>query len=386
MTIHAPLEAADNLPATVELALPALTDAAAFFGSKDAVAQAIEKIEAAVRGHKPDLTTRKGREAIKSLAYSVSRSKTYLDGEGKKLVEGIKAQAAGIDAARKTIRDTLDALRDEARKPLDEWEAAEAERQARDAAIEAELRNHGMTGQEASALILATASRIKAIALPDDFSRDREAAEAARTATMTALRVMYEAAQQREKDAAELAKLRAEAEERAAREAEERAAREAAEAEARRVEAERQAAQERAEAEARADRERAQAAEQARKDAEARAAAAIEEAERRAAEAVAQAKAEAAAAIERERQAVADREAQAERERQEAEARAKREADEKAAAEAAEKARLEHAEQRREGVLIDIETALLAMTGKATPRAIAEALMAGEIPHCQVVL
>ena len=369
MNTYAPhADAAENLPATVEISLPALTDAAAFFGSKDAVAQAIEKIEAAVRGHKPDLSTRKGREAIKSLAYSVSRSKTFLDGEGKKLVEGIKAQAAGIDAARKTIRDTLDALRDEARKPLDEWEVAEAERQARDAAIMASLRNHGMTGQEASADIIAKAGQIRGITLPPNFTGDRDAAEAQRTATMQALRDLFASAQQREKDAAELARLRAEAEERAAREAEERAAREVAEVEAR------------------AERERAAAAEQAYKDAETRAAAAIEQAQREAAERVAKAEAEAAAAVERERQAVAERAEQAERERQEAAARAKREADEKAAAEAAEKQRIEQAEQRRESVQADIEAALLAMAGKATPRAIAKSLIDGKIPHCRVVL
>lgn len=369
MNAHSPqTEAAESLPATIEISLPNLTSAEAFFGSRDAVEEAIAKIETTVRTHVPDLATRKGRDAIKSLAYNVSRSKTFLDGEGKKLVEGIKAQAAVVDASRKVIRDRLDALRDEARAPLDEWEAAEAARQERDAAIMDSLRNHGMTGHESSTDIIACAGEIKAIALPDDFGLDRAAAEALRAATMQALRNMFTAAEAREAEAAELAKLRAEAAERAAKEAEEQAAREEVARQAQR------------------DRERAEAAEKARQEAEARAAAEIERAKREAAEAVERAQREAAETVERERREQAERAARAERERQEAAERERQAAEAKAQAQAKEKERREADAQRRETVLADIEAALVAMAGKATPRAIAEALMAGEIPHVQVVL
>ena len=64
----------------------------------------------------------KGRDAIASQAYKVSKSKTAVDNHGKDLVAGIKAQAAVIDRDRKAWRDQCDALRDEIRKPLDEWE------------------------------------------------------------------------------------------------------------------------------------------------------------------------------------------------------------------------------------------------------------------------
>ncbi len=366
MNVHAQPQEAANLPATAEITLPALTNAEEFFRDDDAVSDAINKIRAAVRSHVPDVTTRKGRDEIKSLAYSVSRSKTYLDGEGKKLVDGIKKQAVGIDAARKKIRDDLDALRDEARKPLDEWEAAEAERQERDAEIMRQIAQHGLTGFEPSAEIVAKAHQIKGITLPPDFTGDREAVEVKRAETMQSLRNMFETALQREKDAEELARLRAEEEARAAKEAEEKAARELAEREAQR------------------DRERAEAAEKARQEAEARAAEEIEHAKREAAEAVERAQREAQEAIERERQAQADREAEAERQRQEEAARVKREAEEAAKAEASAKAKREASEQRRAEVQADIEAALAKMAGKATPAAIALALMAGEIPHCKV--
>lgn len=366
MNAHTQTADLENLPATVEISLPEIVNAEQFFRSDDAVSKAIADIKTAVRSHVPDVTTKKGRDAIASLAYRVSKSKTYLDGEGKKLVEGIKKQASVIDAARKKIRDELDAERDLARKPLDEWEAAEAERQARDAVILNQLTNHGMTGHEGSVDILAKATKIKAITLPPDFGGDRDAAEAARAATMQALRNMFSTAQAREAEAVELAKLRAEAAERAAKEAEEREA------------------QQKAALEAQRDRERAEAAEKARQEAEARAAEEIERAKREAAEAVDRAQREAQEAIERERQAQADREAEAERQRQEEAARVKREAEEAAQAEVEAKATREASEQRRAEVLADIESALANMAGKATPRAIAEALMAGEIPHCNV--
>ena len=364
MTDQTPIEEGIILPSEIRINLPAVLTAEAFFNKPDAVEEAIAKIEAAVRGHVPDLSTRKGRDAIASLAYRVSKSKTYLDGEGKKLVDGIKAQAAVIDKSRKSIRDRLDALRDEARKPLDDWEAAEQARQDRDKAILASLKNHGMTGHESSVAIVAKAHEIRAIELPEDFGGDVDFAKAAKAGTMQALRNMFTAAQAREAEAAELVKLRAEAEARRAREAEELAAREAAEAAARQ------------------ERERAEAAEQARKDAEVRAAEEIERAKREAAEAVERAQQEAADEIARER----ERAAQIERERQEEDDRQRQAAEEEAKRKADEQAALEADEARRVEVMGAIEAALAAMTGRATPRAIAEALMAGEIPHIQVVL
>lgn len=86
--------------------------------------------------HKPDLSTPKGRDEIASLAYKVARTKTFLDEMGKKLNEGKRQEIGVIDAARRDIRDNLDSLRDDVRKPLNEWEAEE---EAKTAAIEETL-------------------------------------------------------------------------------------------------------------------------------------------------------------------------------------------------------------------------------------------------------
>jgi len=82
-------------------------------------------IEAEVRSFIPDLKTDKSRKEIASLSAKVSKSKVLLDGLGKNLVAAEKEKLKLVDSERKMIRDRLDALRDEARKPLTEWENAE---------------------------------------------------------------------------------------------------------------------------------------------------------------------------------------------------------------------------------------------------------------------
>ena len=355
------------------LMIPLPVDMADLFSADDKVEKVIADVRAAIRSTVTDLTTRKGRDAIASLAAKVSKSKTYLDDEGKKLVEDQKRELAVIDKRRKKIRDELDLLRDEARKPLTDWEAAQAALKERDEAILASLSAHGFNGLEPSGEIVAKAGEIKTIALPEDYSLDRDAAEAARAATMQVLRNMFQTAKQREDEAAELAKLRAEAAEREAKEAEEKAIRDAEakvlrerqeqadrEAEASRLAAE----QARLETEA-AERREKEAVERAQREADERIAAAQREADERVRSA------ENAARIEREKveaDRLAREQAEADRLRQEAEEKARREAD----------------EQRRETVFDEIEAALIAMSGNATPHAIAEALVSGQIPHCTV--
>ena len=79
----------------------------------------------------PDLSTDKGRKAIASMARKVASSKTAFDAHGKELKEQYTVITSKIDADRKLFRDQCDALRDEIRKPLTDWENADKERIAR---------------------------------------------------------------------------------------------------------------------------------------------------------------------------------------------------------------------------------------------------------------
>lgn len=238
------------------------SSAMAVFTNADQLAPLIETIEKEARSLVPDVSTRKGRDAIASMAHKVARSKTYIDNAGKDLVAELKALPKQIDESRRLVRERLDALKDEVRRPLTEWEA-EQERikaeEAMNAAHEEALAMNEEFDRQRAAQI--EADHELALLMNESFDRQRE--EARQKAEQ----------EQREREQ----RLQLEAEERARREAEEKSRFELAEF-ARR-EAEARAAAERAEREKQeaidlaerqkqeaiaAERRRAEEAEQAR--------------------------------------------------------------------------------------------------------------------------
>lgn len=107
--------------------LPAKT----LFGSDESTGnlkEVLEKIREAVLAEPVDVSTPQGRKACASLAYKVARSKTALDEAGKQQTETARAYIARINDERKHASTFLDNLRDEVRKPLNEFEAREKER------------------------------------------------------------------------------------------------------------------------------------------------------------------------------------------------------------------------------------------------------------------
>ncbi len=236
------------------------------FKSSDSVEDIISKIESEVNSFVNDVNTDKGRKEIKSLAYRVAQSKTYLDGLGKDLVAELKEIPKLIDANRKTVRDRLDALRDKVRQPLTEWEAE----QDRIKAEQQMLAWHEEALEMNAAFDKALAERIESdheIALLMNEKFDRDLAEAKAEAERQ--RIAHE--EELKKQAAEQARL--EAEQKAQQEIEaaaqrEREAKEAAErAEREKLEAIQRAEQEAKEAQGRAEREKQAAIEAERKKA-----------------------------------------------------------------------------------------------------------------------
>ena len=100
------------------------------FSDGEAISVLLDLIKEEAAKFEPDMSTDGGRKEIASRAYQVSKAKTTLDNLGKQLVSEWKAKAKTVDNQRKTIRDTLDDLRDGIRQPLTDWENAEKERVA----------------------------------------------------------------------------------------------------------------------------------------------------------------------------------------------------------------------------------------------------------------
>jgi len=92
------------------------------------VDEILSKITEQVKEFKPDISTERGRKEIASLAYKIAQSKTFLDNCGKMLGEDHKKALDTINVERKKIRENLDALKEEARKPLTDWEISEEKR------------------------------------------------------------------------------------------------------------------------------------------------------------------------------------------------------------------------------------------------------------------
>lgn len=196
-------------------------------GGVDAI---LEKITKEVRSIKTDISTAQGRAAVASLAYKVARSKTALDDMGKDLVSELKAKTGAIDAERRVIRQKLDDLKDEVRKPLTDWENADKARiDAHEAALAEIERTASFAVLEPSSDELA--SRIVYLSeLPArDWQEFWARAKDALTAALGTLTKMHGSAVKRETERAELERLRREQAEREQRERDERIAAEAAE-------------------------------------------------------------------------------------------------------------------------------------------------------------
>lgn len=113
---------------STELIIADKINALELYTNPEKVDPLLEGIAQKVREFVPDLRTSKSRREIKSLARKVAFSKAALDEMGKNLVSDWKTKAKKVDVVRKHIRDTLDDLRDEVRKPLTDWEKAEENR------------------------------------------------------------------------------------------------------------------------------------------------------------------------------------------------------------------------------------------------------------------
>ncbi len=323
-----------------------------------------------------DISTTKGRDALRSFAARVRSEKAAIDKERLRLTADWRDMVSQANDAGKEIREQLDALAEEVRRPLTEWEEAEKARAAEVERIIAGFRSARFVemGEASDAIRDRGTSVHETVIDPAMFGDRTDEAEREKKETVEHLFAALKAAEKAEADRAELDRLQREAADRAAAE---EAARLEKEAENRRIEEERRAEEQRLAAE-KAEQERIAAAQ---KEAEHRARREAEEAAQRQRDEERR-QHEAALAAEREAREKAEREAQAERDRIAAEEAERQRA---AKAEADAKAKREADQAHRTAVKTKAKEALITCgADEETAKKIVMAIIAGEVPNVRI--
>jgi len=257
---------------------------AAAFRKLGGTAELFERIAQEARSHVPDVSTKKGRDQIGSLALKISKSKTFIEKCGKELVAEQKAQIKVIDDDRISTVKKFDELRNEILAPRDAWEQAEKDRVAKHEEVIQFIKNHAPTVDATALKLKGDIEFLESLSIGPQYEEYEEQAKLAKFETLETLRKALVEREKYEAEQAELERLRQaeilrqqqerdaqiarEAAEKATREAEEKARFEAERVEREKLEAEQREARLKAEKEA-AELRAAQAAENERKRIEA---------------------------------------------------------------------------------------------------------------------
>lgn len=217
----------DSASTDLIISLPSVPSVATFTDEKefDKLYDAILK---KVDEHKPDVSTKKGRDEIASLAYKVARTKTTLDKQGKDLTEEWRSNTTKVNATRNKIKERLEQLQAAVRQPLDAWEAGERARvdghQSKlDLLLSLITTPLGLPSSELKGLLKVVDETV----VDASWEEFEDRAAIAKQDATTALTRLIQSAEKQEAYAAELAALRAAQAERDRQEAERLAAEEA---------------------------------------------------------------------------------------------------------------------------------------------------------------
>ena len=208
---------------------------------------------------KHDISTEKARTEFKRFARPLQKLRTGIEARAKELTGATKRKIAAIDAEKRRLIQIVGGIEDEVLAPLTSWETEEEARKVRLAGICNELAAKGQRVYMDMAEIESAIAELEAFDL-STMQEHKIGAESAIAASLKVLKPELERRKEIEVQAAELAKLRAEAAEREQRDRIEAAARIA------REDAEKQAAWQ-----AEIDRRKIEDAEQRIKDAAAQA-------------------------------------------------------------------------------------------------------------------
>ncbi|MBL8283611.1 MAG: hypothetical protein JNL15_01240 [Acinetobacter johnsonii] len=204
------------------------------FRTPGGTTELFERIAQEARSHVPDVTTKKGRDQIGSLAMKVSKSKTFIEKCGKELVAEQKAQIKLIDDDRIATVKKFDELRNEILAPRDAWEQAEKDRVAKHETTISVIRMplsliQNEDGEWTAQSIKDAISKLENRVIDSSFEEYEEQAKLAKFETLEVLRKALIAREKYEAEQAELERLRIAEQQRIQQEREAQIAREAAE-------------------------------------------------------------------------------------------------------------------------------------------------------------
>jgi hypothetical protein len=191
------------------ISLPSVPSVATFTDDKE-FDKLYEAILNKVAEHKPDVSTKKGRDEIASLAYKVAKTKVALDKQGLALTGEWRENTKKVNATRTKIEDRLVALQAKVRQPLTDWEKAE---EARVAAHQAKLdlllslitTPLGLPSDELKGMLKVVDDSV----VDEAWEEFQDRAALAKQDATAALTRLIQTAEKQEADAAELAELRA---------------------------------------------------------------------------------------------------------------------------------------------------------------------------------
>lgn len=337
--------------------------------------QFFDAVKAEVSAEIPDLTTRKGRERIASLAATVSKSKAAVERPGRDYLRRLKEMPKAVEAELREWVTKMDNLRDATRKPLTDWEAAELARTDKHVDGIQNIKDMALFGATPPASVVARViADLEAVEINDTWEEFLAEAAQVKDQTLAKLRSLLTERTRYEAEQAELTRLRQEKEARDRKDNEDRIAREAAEQATREAEAR---AQRDRDTEAQRVRDEQAAAEKRENDLKLQAA----ESDRRAEQAKRE-QIEAEQRTEREQAAAAERQAAAvEQARQDEISRANAAADEILRQQQERQADVAH----KSKILGEAKQALIGMNiGEELAKAIVLKIARGEVPNVTI--
>lgn len=180
-------------------------NAPSIFGH-NALNRFVELARATVIGEVPDLSTEKGRKRVKSVAASVARAKNAVDEAGRAYLKKLKAMTKPIEAELRDFTAAMDALRDEIRKPVDDWDAArESEKAALQTAIDQVMARFTLPEDADADTIRGALFALEQEPLTEEvFGKRLEEAEGKRTYGLALLNQQLAKRQQYDQEQAEL--------------------------------------------------------------------------------------------------------------------------------------------------------------------------------------